>query len=284
MGEKTTIAWCDHTFNPWRGCAKVSTGCEHCYAELQARRNPAVFGTWGPDGVRVPASERAWKQLESWDRRAAINDDTESVFVGSMCDVFEERDDLDPLRVRLCDTIARTDALQYLLLTKRPEHVTPTVRRACDTLCKLFFEDPEHWADPLKLPNVWIGTSVEDQRSADSRGPDSYHLGDMGMKTFLSVEPLVGRISLSMPPVACAGARCVIIGGESGPRARPCHVEWIERIVQQCDAADADVVVKQFGRRPLWNGKPLRLKDKKGGDWDEWPDELEHLRRRELPW
>jgi protein gp37 len=76
MGENTTIEWCDHTFNPWRGCQKVAAGCANCYAEAQSKRNTGTLGVWGPNGTRVVAAESAWKQVERWERDAKMREES----------------------------------------------------------------------------------------------------------------------------------------------------------------------------------------------------------------
>lgn len=110
MGENSKIQWCDHTFNPWRGCQKVAAGCANCYAEAQSKRNTGTLGKWGPNGTRVVAAESAWKQVERWERDAAMREESyqvaamtcrseydyvepcypPAIFCGSMCDVFED--------------------------------------------------------------------------------------------------------------------------------------------------------------------------------------------------
>lgn len=90
MGENTKIQWCDHTFNPWRGCTQVSAGCAHCYAAAQAKRNPRVLGVWGTYGTRVVASEAMWREPSLWDRRAREDGVRRRVFCASMADVFED--------------------------------------------------------------------------------------------------------------------------------------------------------------------------------------------------
>lgn len=89
MGTETKIEWTDHTFNPWRGCSKVSPGCDHCYAETMSKRNPGVLGVWGDAGTRVVASESYWKQPLKWDRQSATDGVRRRVFCASLADVFE---------------------------------------------------------------------------------------------------------------------------------------------------------------------------------------------------
>lgn len=303
MGTTTKIAWCHHTFNPWRGCAKVSPGCANCYAERGAKRNPAVLGTWGPDGARVVASEAYWRQPLAWDRAAAKAGERRRVFCASLADVFEDRPDLVVPRLRLFETIYTTPHLDWLLLTKRPEDI----RR----IAPLSFDMP--------LPNVWWGTTCEDQTRADERIP--HLLAVPAAVRFLSVEPMLGPVDLGyrgagallvdgggqrMAPSSLAPAQVdwVIVGGESGPNARPCDVAWIRDVVRQCREAGVPCFVKQLGTRPWDSAHPeydddaqarrapfvaidevrcvagIGLRDPKGGDPGEWPEDL---RVREIP-
>lgn len=262
MAETTEIAWCDATFNPWRGCTKVSPGCTNCYAEAMSHRNPKVLGEWGPNGARVIASEPYWRQPLKWDREARAAGERRRVFCASLADVFEERPELIVPRQRLFQLIGRTPNLDWLLLTKRPEVAVENwplwagywaSSRDAETIQKV--------GETFILPNVWLGVSVEDQARADERIP--LLLQVPAAVRFLSVEPLLGPIDLS----ECLGlnVRCspfpdssgnvdipsgsfvdwVIVGGESGHDARPCRVEWVRSIVDQCRAAGAPCFVKQ---------------------------------------
>src|SRR5262245_66670777 len=90
MAERTAIQWTTHTFNPWRGCSKVSPGCAHCYAETFAGRNPSVLGVWGPKGTRVLASKTMWSEPHRWNRQAEARGERARVFCASVADVFED--------------------------------------------------------------------------------------------------------------------------------------------------------------------------------------------------
>lgn len=279
MGKATKIQWCDHTFNPWRGCTKVSAGCANCYAERLSHRNPAVLGVWGDDGTRVVATDRAWADVDRWHRAAVRACVRRRVFCASMADVFEDRADLDAPRGRLFDLIDRTPMLDWLLLTKRPENIMRLM--------------------PRPRANVWLGTSVEDQAAAEARIP--HLLRCPATVRFLSCEPLLGPIEIFragcpvqtprgevLPPGAIGW---VIVGGESGQDARPCDLEWIRSIRDQCKAAGVPCFVKQIGARPVWNHivpgcsvreamEPWLIRDPQGGDPSEWPEDL---RVREFP-
>ncbi len=159
MAEATSIEWCDHTFNPWRGCEEVHAGCDNCYARTMAKRNPAVLGKWGPDGTRVIASEAQWRLPLKWDEAAKQAGVRRRVFCASMSDVFEDwpgrivdshgysmwwrsdkgivdaggttlgyvRNDrvatMDDVRARLFKLIDATPYLDWILVTKRPENI-----------------------------------------------------------------------------------------------------------------------------------------------------------------
>jgi len=309
MAETTKIQWTDHTFNPVRGCTKVSPGCANCYAEKGSKRNPAVLGEWGPDGKRVIAAESYWRQPLKWDREAKAAGVRRRVFCASLADVFEDNDQVVEARERLWDTIDATPHLDWLLLTKRPEnlgHMVPWCRDHAGEYRERFWD------------NVWLGVSVEDQKRAGERIPKLLEIP--AAVRFLSVEPLLGRVDLERaapcgyycdPSVghvdhSLVGIDWVIVGGESGPSARPCRLEWIRSIVAQCEAAGVACFVKQLGadvtttlpdfeRWPGHDGpsSPVRfdgdgfgsyrvygLKDLKGGDPSEWPEDL---RVREFP-
>lgn len=305
MGKETGIEWCDHTFNPWRGCTKVSPGCQHCYAETLSKRNPAVLGEWGPDGKRAIAAESYWRLPVSWDAEAAHSGIRRRVFCASLADVFEDRDDLRPARLRLLGLIENTPSLDWLLLTKRPQNVLRVLGTAANDAAehRLYgiHDTLQYWLDNAPPDNVWMGASVEDQQRAEDRVPALLRVP--ANVRFLSCEPLLGAVNLGQwlsahddrcdPERTCSGCNpyrgelhWVIIGGESGRLARLCHVEWAESLVCQCKVAGVAVFVKQLGSsavtwpRDAHGPNPLMLGDKKGGDLTEWPAAL---RVREFP-
>jgi protein gp37 len=154
------IEWTDYTFNPWRGCTKVSDGCKNCYAETWSKRNPSTLGIWGDHGTRVIASESYWNQPHKWNREAAATNTRRKVFCASLADVFEDRPELHEPRVRLFNLMEATPHLDWLLLTKRPAFAREWLFGACHD--DRFIEH---------LPNFWLGTSVENQTTADERIP-----------------------------------------------------------------------------------------------------------------
>jgi protein gp37 len=324
MAENSKIEWTHHTFNPWTGCAKVSPGCTNCYAEAMMDKRWGK-AKWGPNGTRIVASESYWRQPLKWDRDAKAANERRRVFCASLADVFEGRGDLENPRLRLFDLIRQTPDLDWLLLTKRPENIFPAIERAMypkpaatdgpDDL----YDWLHDWSHGRPPGNVWLGTSVEDQRYADKRIP--HLLKTPAAVRFLSCEPLLGPVNfmrvvigkkLSQPPPddwrpesfrPATKLDWIIVGGESGPGARPMDVTWSRFLVKQCKAAGVACFVKQLGSNPHQpvnidgelSSWPLgsedktrpdagnfwpKFRDRKGGDPTEWPEDL---RVREFP-
>ena len=196
MGAITAIQWTDHTFNPWWGCVKVSPGCQNCYAETLAHR----YGTaWGVEGERRQMADSTWAEPVKWNKAASAAGRRARVFCSSMADVFEANAQVESARARLWSLIESTPALDWLLLTKRPGNITGMV--------------PAAWLQEPR-PNVWYGTSVENQKTAERRLP--HLLGVPAAVRFLSCEPLLEPVSLA---AWLHGVQWVITGGESGPKA-----------------------------------------------------------------
>ncbi len=349
MGAATKIQWTDRTFNPWRGCQRVSEGCRNCYAEALSRRNPNVLGVWGPKGTRVLAADRQWLDVLGWEDQAAAGDPQRKVFCASLADVFEAWDgqmtdsqenllwwhptdperqprvcasrpgslipdphpDFQPYtlqqaRERLWRLIERTPHLIWQLVTKRPENMRPPFV-------------PARWAEAWP-PNVWAIASVESQDVALARITDLVQVP--ATVRGLSCEPLLGPVDLYNLKLgcawralwcACSAPGCshptvnwVIVGGESGPDARPCQPLWVRSLVKQCKSCDVPVFVKQLGSNVRWEPASgpsdpsgpwpehvrfeysnvaqvlhrIRFRDAKAGDPSEW---AEDLRVREFP-
>ena len=254
---ESTIEWTDYTFNPWQGCFKVSEGCNHCYAETIAHR----FTTeriWGPPQTtqRKFQSAKYWNEPMKWNSKAEKDGRRYRVFCASMADVFEANPAIDNERARLWTLIEQTPHLDWLLLTKRPQNVMRMI--------------PEHWRSLLPK-NVWIGTSVENQHWADVRIP---LLLDIPVRIrFLSCEPLLGPVDL-ISAVERGGCDLrdgridwVIAGAESGPKARPMHLDWVREIRDQCEEAKVSFFFKQDALR----GKKISLPALDGKVWSEFP-------------
>jgi protein gp37 len=365
----SNIEWTDTTWNPTVGCSKPSAGCKFCYAEVMGKRLRAMAladiaagknpgrkanyieavderGRWTGKVPTIPAAladPLGWKKP----RR---------VFVNSMSDLFHVNVPFEFIAA-VFGVMAATPQHTYQVLTKRPERAAGFFRWALRRDAEdnggtpgrleccwqaLRYEAMESDAGPLHtkhaadpdgpwpLPNVWLGTSVENQETADERIP--HLLKCPSAVRFISYEPALGPVRFALRwPHSCFGGdagpvdgkegydsngcpmckRCgvklggspgigadwVIVGGESGPGARPFNVKWARTTIAQCADADVACFVKQLGSRPVVDcGNPgdayaaafarvddmgnVHLKDKKGGDMAEWPD---RLRVREWP-
>ena len=325
--NKTAIAWTDRTWNPLRGCSLVSPGCTNCYAMRVAHRFNGLGQPY--EGLtRMTEHGPVWTGKV---RMAATVDEPlhwkkpARIFVNSMSDLFHEGVPFNFVDHVLL-TIAKTPRHSYQVLTKRPERMSQYFAQAQARASYLIWP----------LPNLWLGVSVENQATVDER--ISILLQTPAAVRFLSVEPLLEHIDLrshlertcvkcggsaSIPHPSGGGVACprclkhqasdpdqidwVIVGGESGPAARPCNVDWVRSVVRQCEAADVSCFVKQLGANIFCSGItgpgehwsaggeaqqrmavpvgdkilfPVVLKDRKGADPSEWPVDL---RIQELP-
>lgn len=261
MGEATSIEWTHHSFSPWWGCTKVSPGCSACYAEAFDKR---IGGNhWGPGVERRTFGEKHWNEPKRWNAKAAKLGERHRVFCSSMADVFEAEAPAGQLD-RLWPLIRETPHLDWLLLTKRPERIGASL--------------PADWGQGYA--NVWLGTSVEDQTRAEERIP--HLLGVPAVVRFLSMEPLLERVTLNPWLLtehgrrligALPGISWVIVGGESGPRARPMHPDWARSLRDQCVSAGVPFLFKQHGehRDGVRLGKKAAGRELDGRTWDEYP-------------
>ncbi len=261
--RKSPYATCDiehtdHKFNLWEGCVKISPGCKHCYASALNRRHlHGPEDNWGADAPRRMQSERYWLEPLKWNRRAARTGIRERVMAGTMCDVMERRDDLDAPRQRLYKLIEETPNLTWMFFTKRPEEYK-------NFLLESWRENPR--------PNVWLLATVENQ--------DYVWRIDELMKVSavvygLSIEPMLGPVTLPEKFLALRQRAWVIAGGESGHHARPARIEWFRQLRDTCVAAGVPFFFKQWGA----HGPDLvRMKAKKqagrlldGREWNGCP-------------
>lgn len=292
MSENTKIEWATHSWNPWTGCRKVSPGCAHCYMFAFLKR----FGRDGTERRRT----KGWKDPIRWNKQWSQDGPTYSLsrqrVFPSFCDWLDDEVPVEWLADFL-KLIHDTPNLDWLLLTKRPDNffkrleIIATKRNAAD--CGMEYGHISQWVQlwlgntalGQRTPaNVWIGTSVEDQTRADERIPELLKIP--ARVHFISVEPLLGPVDLSTSEKGdvMAPVDWVIIGGESGPGARPCNVGWIHDLVRQCKAAAVATFVKQLGKLPYveLGGEKLAMEFQgpKGGDMRIWPEDL---RVREFP-
>lgn len=262
--QDSKISWTDHTFNPWIGCHKVSPGCKHCYAERQVERFGGSFVNTRKTSAAYWRTPLRW-QLDTpreWDGSHFVPR-RPRVFCGSLCDVFMDDDLANVTRPQLWELIRQTQALDWLLLTKRPENIARML--------------PEGWGDGW--PNVWLGTSIENQNYARERIADLLKI--RAKVRFLSAEPLLGPIDL-LAAVPCgyycdesvghvdhslSGIHWVIVGGESGPGFRPMQHDWARSLRDQCEAAGVAYFFKQSSGRHSETGVELD-----GRIEHHWPD------------
>jgi protein gp37 len=309
VSTNTEIGWTDHTWPVIRGCSKVSDGCKFCWAIRDAHlhagnKNPKMQQHFG--GLTVIENGRPnWTGVVRLDESILdwpLHWKTPArIFAASSGDLFHEVLSDEAIdKVFIVMSQARQHTFQ--VLTKRPARMFTYFQRrqeAHDAVLKAGFG-----CAPLILPNVWLGVSIEDQATADARIPEL--LRTPAALRFVSYEPALGPVDwlnirdgdavlnaltgwrrypdgeISIPH-ELKGLDWGIVGGESGPGARPCYVEWIESTVDQFRAARVPLFVKQTGRFPNGSGFPdfdYRKRDRKGANMDEWP---ERIRVREFP-
>lgn len=223
---------------------------------------------WGASGTRVKTVASNWAKLTKWDKKLKNTGQRQRVFVASLADVFEKYDnsDISYWRFDLWNTVEKLQNLDILLLTKRPENILDCTPYTWHN--QAVTDQTSHWErGPITVQwpaHVWTGTSIENQKAADKRLPE---LAKVPGKHFLSLEPMLGPIDL----MNLDGIDWVIIGGESGPNARPLNLEWVFDIILQCKWANIPAFTKQLGAH--W-AKRAGAIHSKGGDPDEWPGSL----------
>jgi protein gp37 len=357
MSANSSIEWTSATWTPVKGCSRASAGCDNCYAVTMTHRLEAM-GQKKYAGLTVlnKRGQRHFNGVVRCDYEALTAPlrwkKPTKIFVSSMSDMFHKDVPFEFID-RVFAVMALCPQHTFQMLTKRPERMAEYLASKRQTRALVgssILDVPGRWGGhhhPIEmrgwpLPNVWLGTSVEDQAAADDRIP--HLLRCPAAVSFLSLEPLIGPVDLSRLiycqacngnghvgggidfetgcgapgdycPQNCQGRAFIdwiIVGGESGPRARPVNLEWIRSIVQQCKAAGVSCFVKQLGAHPydtsfsdqflnrrmtvkteadlhraaaalgtyIDNLDWLQLRDRKGGDMAEWPEDL---RVREFP-
>lgn len=252
--SKTKIEWTDFSWNPITGCSPVSEGCEHCYARRMAQRLKGRYGYPQDDPFRVTFHLDRLEQPLKWKKPRHI-------FVVSMGDLFHEDVDGTWIVNIFEDVIWPTrDTHIYLLLTKRPERMAA------------FFDLFLGWKDWYQQYPVWLGVTAENQQRADERIPILLQIP--AAKHFVSIEPMLGPVSLRSPPARGRGFRqwdqihkldWVIVGGESGPGARPMYPGWPRAARDHCQEAGVPFFFKQWGewipRTLYWPKSTAYIKD-----------------------
>lgn len=230
----SSIEWTEITWNPVTGCTKISSGCKNCYAERMAHRLQSMGLEKYRNGFGVTTHPDQLEDPFKW-RKPRL------VFVNSMSDLFHEAVEDDFIK-RVFDTMNRANEHTFQVLTKRPERVIEMNNRLVWT------------------PNIWMGVSIENTRC-------QYRLDVLkevgAVVKFLSLEPLLGPLT----GIQLAGIDWVIVGGESGPGARPMHSDWVREIRDNCLASEVAFFFKQWGG--AFKKRAGRTLD--GRTWDEMP-------------
>ena len=274
MGEKTGIAWTDHTWSPWIGCTEVSPGCDNCYArELDRRHRYGGAVHWGSGVPRYRTKD--WSKPLTWNRAQQRKMEEWSMggkqiyppppaFVfPSLCDPFDN--EVPPVwRADLYDLIDATPQLTWLLLTKRSGNAARMMNRGAP-------------------PNVWLGASIVNQEEADRDIPKL--LATPAAKRFVSYEPALGPVNFTcvakddfnyinaLAPMRLPALDWIIVGGESsqgGAKARPFSLTWARDVRDQCRAAGVAFFMKQAGSTVHGH----HFHDRAGADPAEWPEDL----------
>lgn len=235
MGANSAIEWTESTWNPVTGCTKVSPGCKHCYAERMAKRLQAMGQASYANGFKLTLQEQNLELPLTWKR-------PQRIFVNSMSDLFHEDVPVEFIR-RVFDVMRRADWHRFQILTKRSERL-------------LQLDSVLPWG-----PHIWMGVSVE---NAKYTGRIDHLRQTKAHVKFLSLEPLLGPLS----NLDLAGIHWIIVGGESGPGARPMAEEWAKDIRDQSVRAGVAFFFKQWGGTN--KKKAGRLLD--GRTWDETPE------------
>lgn len=231
---QSSIEWTEATWNPVTGCTKVSPGCKHCYAEVMARRLKGMGQPNYRNGFELTLQEHMLDRPLLWKSRRTI-------FVNSMSDLFHKNVPLEFVR-RVFEVMRQAHWHTFQVLTKRAERL-------------------EALSDQLPWPaNVWMGVSVESARCLHRID----HLRRTPARVkFLSLEPLLGPLGA----IDLGGIDWVIVGGESGPKARPMQESWVHEIQRQCLARRVPFFFKQWGGR----NKKQAGRSLLGRVWDEMP-------------
>jgi len=252
MSDKSKIEWTDASWNPFRGCTKISPGCKHCYACAFTERFRGVPGHPFEQGFDLRLVPEKLDDPLNWRKPRKI-------FVNSMSDLFHE-DVEDEYIIRVAKIMMEANWHTFQVLTKRS-------KRMLDLLnSKLSFA--------AQAPHIWWGVSVEDRKYGV---PRISHLQAANVAVrFVSAEPLLEDLG----SVSLTGIDWLIIGGESGQGARPFHLDWARNLIDECKRQRVACFMKQVGRQPWDGGQRLKLASAKGGDPTEWPLDI---RVREYP-
>jgi protein gp37 len=242
MAQNSTIEWTNATWNPVTGCTKISAGCDNCYAERFSERFRGVRGHPFENGFDLTLRSERLEQPLTWKK-------SKMIFVNSMSDLFHNNIPMEFI-FNVFETMEKANWHIFQVLTKR------------SSLMRTFIN--ERYKNEPVPKHIWLGTSIEDH----TKRSRIRHIQDTNASVrFLSIEPLIG------PPgdLNLTGIRWVIVGGESGPQARPMQLSWVRSVRDQCIAQNIPFFFKQWGGpRPKSGGRNLD-----GHTWDQFPFTIE---------
>jgi protein gp37 len=240
MSAKSPIEWTESTWNPVTGCTKLSDGCKNCYAEKLSLRLKAMGQANYKDGFKLTLQHGMLERPLSWKK-------PQTIFVNSMSDLFHKDVPIEYIQ-KVFNVMAKADWHNFQVLTKRSERLQE-------------FSKELNWKS-----HIWMGVSVENQKVIHRI--DDLRKTDAHIK-FLSIEPLLG----SLPKLDLSEIDWVIVGGESGPKARPMDEKWVLQIKEQCEEQKVPFFFKQWGGvRKHKTGRTLL-----GKTWDEMPQKAKFV-------
>jgi protein gp37 len=271
MAQNSKIGWTDDTVNFWWGCVEAGAECDNCYArELDHRRGPQLDNGnthWGVKAPRWIRTKKALGELEKSSRLAEKDGRPRRIFINSMSDLFEARKELDEPRAALFEAIPKHPLLRFLLLTKRPLNIPLMV--------------PSQWMKEGFPENVAIGTTVGNVRAVEARARALVNLAPYARTLFFSVEPMLEPLTMQLYnlfselPAPQRKRLWVLIGGESGRKARLFDADAAKALIDVCQFGGIPVFMKQLGAFYRFNGEdspfePLNHR----ANIDEFPVEL----------
>lgn len=231
MSSKSSIEWTDATWNPVTGCTKVSQGCKNCYAETWANRKMGEFSKEKNRGFTdIICHEDKLDIPLKWIK-------PKKIFVNSMSDLFHEKVPFEFI-LKVFKVMQECKQHTFQILTKRPERMKEFMNE--------YFSTKDYMGNPN--PNVWLGVSVEDQKTANERIPILLQIP--AQVRWISAEPLLGEIDINSSmrkQKGYADLDWAVVGGESGPKARPMNPDWVFKIRDDCKAAGVPFFFKQWG-------------------------------------
>jgi protein gp37 len=266
MGKDSKIEWTDHTFNPWRGCTKVSPGCDNCYAAaLDHRWKPGGARHWGPGVLRLPASPKMWAEPNKWNDAAVKAGKSARVFAASQADVFDNEVP-DLWRHSFAQTIYINPALDWILVTKRIGNASRMLRDSFKYVV----------GNGTPPNNMIVLATICNQEEWDRDRAKLFRLKErLGLKVGVSYEPALGPCNWE----DIEHIDWLICGGESDQSLRlrptmPFDLSWACEASIATELARVPFFMKQLGSKPVWRGEPVPKTDAHGRNLEDMPPSL----------